>query len=448
MFNHGLWALAAMFIGIGVLPIVGTLAAFLSGRVRATDEGRAFVTVGVAAFAAFVGYAAVKGAYLSIVFADLVVERNVIYLVPVAFAATAAVLARPIATIPALAAGLVLSLYLVMHAQFKLEYPYFESPGLAIAALTNRNFSWDGVDIEHALIVAAVVSVAILVARSFVVSRALGLGVAIVASCAVASWSLTAEVYAARGLNDFSAQLYGSTPRPVDWVDEATGGEPALYLGQQIKDHNPIWLLEFWNRSVERIWSLDGSADPPSLSPDLGAPDGTISPDPNVEWVVTANGVAVQGEPVGEPRGNNTLVHVTPPVRLRFAQVGVYDDGWMGVHASFSQYAPDDGVSRGFARVVLSRQGACGADVPTAKVVVRVGRVVVRNKQPGMGRVFGVVHRTLAPCALEVAVVRATVPYHVDVTVTPPFVPAKIDASSGDVRELGAVVRFDFLPLR
>jgi hypothetical protein len=151
---------------------------------------------------------------------------------------------------------------------------------------------------------------------------------------------------------------------------------------------------------------------------------------------------------VGEPHGNNTLVHVTPPVRLRYAQVGVYDDGWMGAHASFSQYAPDDGASRGFARVVLSRQGACGANVPTAKVVVRVGRVVVRNKQPGMGQVFGVVHRTLEPCSLKVAVVRATVPYHVDVTVSPPFVPNKIDASSGDVRELGAVVRFDFLPLK
>ena len=43
--------------------------------------------------------------------------------------------------------------------------------------------------------------------------------------------------------------------------------------------------------------------------------------------------------------------------------------------------------------------------------------------------------------------VRATVPYHVDVTVSPTFVPAKIDPPSGDVRELGAQVRFDFLPL-
>jgi len=39
------------------------------------------------------------------------------------------------------------------------------------------------------------------------------------------------------------------------------------------------------------------------------------------------------------------------------------------------------------------------------------------------------------------------VPYFIDVSVSPTFVPAEIDASSGDVRELGAQVRFDFLPL-
>ena len=448
MLNHATWALAAMTIGLGVLPLVATVAAFLSHRVRATAGGQAFVVVGVAAFAGFVMYAAVKGAYLSATFSTLIVERNVIYLVPVTVAATAAVLARPVATLPALAAGLVVALYLIAKAELRLDqYPYFEAPSLAIGHLANRNFSWDGTHVERALVVVTLVSVAVLGARSLVRSRTLGLVVAIVAACAVATWTLTTEVYAARGLNTFSERLHGGTPQPVDWVDRATGGEPALYLGQQIKDHNTIWLLEFWNRSVERIWSLDGTADAPTLSPDLGSPDGSLAPDPNVEWVVTGNGVEVVGERVGEPRGNMTLFHVTPPVRFRYAQVGVYDDGWMGAHASYSQYAPDDGRSRGFARVTLSRQGACGANIPTAEVVVRVGTVVVRANQPALGSVQEVVRRKLEPCAVQPIVIRATVPYHVEVTVSPTFVPAQVDASSGDVRELGAQVRFDFLPL-
>jgi hypothetical protein len=415
--------------------------------VRATAEGRAFVTVGTAAFVGFVWYAAVKGAYLSTEFSTLIVERNVIYLVPVALASTATVLARPVASVPAIAAGLAVSLFLVVNAEFRLDqYPYFEAPSLAIAALANRNFSWDPIDVEHALLVAAFASATILAVRARLRARAVALGVAVLAGCAVTAWGLTAEVYAARGLNGLSERLHGSTPRPVDWVDRATGGEPALYLGQQIKDHNQVWLLEFWNRSVERIWSLDGSADAPSLSPNLAAPDGTISPDPEVEWVVTGNGVEVVGEQVGT-QWNATLYRVPGPVRLRQARVGVYDDGWMGAHASYSRYAPDEVSGRGFARVILSRQGACGATIPTATAVVRVGTVVVRDQQPSLGRVHESATRTVEPCSRKTVVLRATVPFHIDVTVSPTFVPAKIDANSGDARELGVQVAFDFLPL-
>ena len=67
-----------------------------------------------------------------------------IYLVPLVFAATAAVLARPIATAPALSAGFAVALVLFLNAEFRLDqYPYFEAPSLAIGALANRNFVWD-----------------------------------------------------------------------------------------------------------------------------------------------------------------------------------------------------------------------------------------------------------------------------------------------------------------
>ena len=122
-----------MTIGLAVLPIVATVGAFCSRRLRATPEGRAFVVVGVSACAAFVTYAAVKGAFLSTVFSLLIVERNVIYLVPVVFAATAALLSRPLASPVALAAGFLVALFLVLNAELRLDqYPYFEAPSLAI----------------------------------------------------------------------------------------------------------------------------------------------------------------------------------------------------------------------------------------------------------------------------------------------------------------------------
>ena len=449
VFDYGVWSVAAMTIGLAVLPIVATVAAFASRRVRATAEGRAFVVVGIAAVGGFVAYAAIKGTFLSTKFGDLIVERNVIYLVPVVLAATAVVLARPIATLPALAAGFVVAIFLVVQAELRLDqYPYFEAPSLSIGHLANRNFIWDAADIERALVVAAVVSVALLAARTLVRSRRVGLALAVVAACSVTAWALTTEIYAARGLNLFAERLHQATPKPVDWVDRATGDEPAIFLGQQLgNDTNPIWLLEFWNYSIDKIWSLDGTAPLPTLSPNLGAPDGTLSPDPGVNWVVTGNGVEVVGEKVGELRGSMQLWRVARPARLRFAQTGVFPDGWMSSRATFSQYAPENGESRGYAKVVVSRQGACNPKIPTADVTVRIGPVAVVDKQPGFARVDNVVQRKLAPCtAADPVFVAASVPYHVEVTVSPTFIPDEFDGG-GDVRELGAQVGFDFVPL-
>ena len=114
---------------------------------------------------------------------------------------------------------------------------------------------------------AAIVSVALLGARTLVRSRTVGLAIAVVAACGVTAWALTTEIYAARGLNTFSERMHQISPKPVDWVDQATGGEPTLFLEQQLgKDTNPIWLLEFWNYSIDKIWSLDGRAAPVALA--------------------------------------------------------------------------------------------------------------------------------------------------------------------------------------
>ena len=55
---------------------------------------RAFVVTSVAALVVFLAYAGIKGAYISTVFATLVVERNLIYLCPILFIATALAFAR------------------------------------------------------------------------------------------------------------------------------------------------------------------------------------------------------------------------------------------------------------------------------------------------------------------------------------------------------------------
>ena len=90
IFDHSVWAMGALAIGIGIVPMLVGIAALARPKDEPRDpQTRAFVVTSVAALAVFLGYAGIKGAYISTVFATLVVERNVIYLGPVLYAATA-----------------------------------------------------------------------------------------------------------------------------------------------------------------------------------------------------------------------------------------------------------------------------------------------------------------------------------------------------------------------
>ncbi len=53
-------------------------------------------------------------------------------------------------------------------------------------------------------------------------------------------------------------RLYDTLPKPANWLDRATDGRPVVFLGLAVADANPINLLEFWNRSIKGVWSLDG----------------------------------------------------------------------------------------------------------------------------------------------------------------------------------------------
>lgn len=77
--DHALWAGGALAIGIGLLPLVVGLAAVFRPRDETPPPAlRPFATVLVTAVVAFGFYAAIKGAYLSTIFATRVAERNLI----------------------------------------------------------------------------------------------------------------------------------------------------------------------------------------------------------------------------------------------------------------------------------------------------------------------------------------------------------------------------------
>lgn len=446
MFDFSVDAFGALALGVGVLPLVAAVASVWIARRGESDALRAFGVVAVAAFVAFGLYTAIKATVISTTLANVIAERNLIYLTPLLFVGTAIVLERRGAPLAGVAVGTGVATYVVSQMPLSLDaYPNYEAHGLAIAALANRVPRWPADTIETAVVLLAVAcGLALAALRLLQPSRVARAAVATVAVFAL-SWSLTTEIYAAAGERDFSDRQYATLPKPPAWIDAVTRGEPTVYVSQGVGDANPLWQLEFWNRSVRWFWGIDGTAPGPGerRTPNLLRPDGTQDPaDLGAAYAVGANGVAINAEPVTEV-GGATLYRLDGPVRLERATSGIQPDGWMGRSASFTLYDVEPGRA-GFVTVALSREGACFKGLKPARVTARVGPVVVdASDQPALRDVTARGSTEVPACLGGTIFLRTPPqPWRVEVELDGTFVPNELDPNLGDRRELGATVSF------
>ena len=463
--EHATWSLGALAIGMGVLPVIAGVSGLARPKGEENDpRTRAFVATSVAALAVFVAYAGVKGAYISTVFATQVVERNLIYLCPVLFAATALAFARGIGRGWAIAGAGIFTLIVVAATPLHLDnYPYYEARGLSIAALANRKFGWPESTIEGALIAACVVAFLVVVALKIMGRHSRGFTVVgASAAVVVVAWSLTGQVYAAAGERHFSQFLVTNFPKPYDWIQQATGGESVVVIGQQIPTSpNGLWLTEFFNPAIEKIWSLDGSAvnvGGPILTPDLDAVDGTLTPPPDTKYALAVNDVRLQA-PIVARREDAILYRIDGrPLKLQDALVGRQTDGWMVgssddpvARAAYTRYDVSNDEP-GLAVVQLSRVGWCPRPGlrQTGKATVRIGPVGIGpDNQPRIERVTETRRFDVQDCKADgVTLTPPDVPWRMEIRVAPTFRPKDIDPSKSEARELGAViVQAGFQPL-
>ena len=454
IFDYGAWAAGALAIGCGILPLIATLAVLLRPRADWRDPGlRAFGIVTGSAFVSFGWYAAVKGAYLSTIFSSLVVERNLIYLYPLLFTGTAVLFARRDARWWAVLPAALVVLYLVTATPTRIDqFPYYEAHGLSILAFFNRELGWASGRIDTALIVVvfvgalAALAVRPLAGRSDRAARGLVVALAVL----VLGWNLTTEIYAASGEHDFSTRMAKNMADPPDWVDRTTHGGTVTALGQQITDPTGIWLIEFWNRSLQKSWSTDGSAvgPGPTLTPDLARRDGTLTPSPGTDYVLAYNGVTLQAPEVERFGGTILYRAGRRPLKVAFSQAGVFEDGWTGRDSSYNRYtARADGP--GSARIDLSRAALCTTAPIPGGVIVKIGPLVIGpDKQPHIGRVTAQRLVRVRPCedqAQTILLPAPRGPWRVEVT-SDTFVPAELDPSKSDRRRLGVQVAFGFQP--
>ena len=464
---EGNWAAGALALGMGVLPFMAGLAALFraKGEPRSRDV-RIFRSVATATIVGFGLYTAIKAAYLSTAFATRVEERNLIYIAPVLFVGTALVFSRRRISWVGLAAAGAYTLYLMSYALYHVtQYPYqmgvqlySDSLGFAIVQQGNRYLSWTPHFVRTLLVVMCVLSVIILVVPRLLARRApLATTVVIVAAAVgVIGWNLTGEFAAAAGTNSIARDAATTLKHPFGWVDTATHLRPTLYLAQAQPDQNAEWLLEFWNRSIARVSSLDGSLGGPGPAggPNFTA-NGTLYWGNDFAANVSRYAYGVEDRPcielAGTPvashpyRGGGLLktwrlVRLTNPNRMQSDCMGIYPDGWSG---------PDDSVyfrysgPAGWLRVAYSRPE--NYPIPPTPVHIVLGSMrITDHHQPYLARVLRKVDATVGNLQNRVTWLRVPAgSFGVHVVITKKFVPDDYD-HRGDKRQLGAQVSYRF----
>jgi len=428
-------AAGAVAVGVGILPAVAAVAAF-GGRRREDQPPstvRPFLALFGSAALAFLLYTAAKRTYFGTVFGpgNLVPERNVIYLTPLVFAAAALLLSRLRANPLVLAGAALLVAWIVATVPLLfLSYPAQDAPSLEVLWPLHDRLGFSSAAMHGLLVGAVAVSLLVLLALAAKNSLAALGAVGAVVLCFV----LAAEVYTSRRSANYARGLAASVPRPLDWIDRATGGSSAIYLGQRILQPSDIWTQAFWNRSLVRLRSLD---DTPGGTGERGiratgdilrmsvAKYGALPAPRGTRFLVAEEGITGDGDPIAR-EGRWAIYRGT---RLESAALGVYSDRWMGARSSLRVFSP----IAGSVRVVLSRTASCGLkDVPGH------ARLAIDGKPWAEG-----VIRACRTIVLSSPILLP--PYEAVVTIEPTFSPATLDPHSPDARQLGAQVRYRFI---
>jgi hypothetical protein len=458
IFLYGDWAAGALAIGLGVIPFVAGLAGFVPVRgEKRTRELRMIRSVGFAALIAFGLYTAMKAAYLSMNFATRVEERNLIYIAPLLFIGTALVLERRRVNLIALAAAAAYGFYLVVGTPFFMDRQlYSDALGLAILEQANRFYEWTPAVAQWVLIGLLAGGLALVLAVNFLRDRrALSATLAAVLGVGLLAWNVTGQLAAAAGNVSVSRELEQTLQHPFTWVDDVAGGKKTLYLAQGVPDQNPEWLLEFWNRSIVSVSSIDASVQGPGPA---GAPN--ITPTGKLYWTTDPADVgreydyAVEDLPCVDFAGTFRkrhfynggadtlkewrLIQLTKPNRLRAECTGIYPDGWTGPNDStYFRFAAD---RQAWLRITISRQ-----NWPSTPVHVQLSSIVAVHHQPVAGKLLLERRVMVDSVGTRVLWLRTpATPFTARVVVDQKFVPRDVYPQSGDPRTLGAQVKYRF----
>ena len=343
-----LYHVAELDILLGVIPFAALIAVVLVGlRPRADREQRIFAAVALPVASTFL---VVGAAYATDPGAARIVERNVFHLAPVAFVALAAWVSpgfpRPWwAVAPAaLLAGSV-TLALPLNSFFSGTIVH-STPGLLpIWRWRDRLFSPESIDEVVFLAAAAAALVFAAVPRRF----AAILPVVVLLFYAAANRPVEGLTHGASE----GAYVSGIGSGPRDWVDRAVGRDADVasfwYAGS---NGMPYSLAQFFNRSVNRAYTLTGPYDGLVTSfSHVSITDAGVILDARKRlvrerYVITDSGTRLEGTVVGGNTAGMRIYELEGPLKVRERIEGLYPDRWSGSSFGYRRHGCKPGMLR------------------------------------------------------------------------------------------------------
>lgn len=452
----GDWAAGSVALGLGVIPLVGGLAALVRapGEQR-SREVRMFRCVSLGGIVSFALYTGMKAAWLSSDFATRVEERNLMYISPLLLVGTAMILDRRRVNVVALAAAAAYALYLVVGTPYFMDRQlYSDALGLALVEQANRFIGWTPSIAQNVMLAVTLVGLAALVAMVVLRDRArVATAIAVALGVGMVGWSLTGEISAAAGTNSLSRAAAATLRQPFAWVDSHTHGERTAYFGEAITDPTAPYLLSFWNRSITAVGTLDGSLTDQIAN---GAPNLQRNGDlyglyypyivedyPCVDFVGTTHWNHAYR--AGGTLRTWRLVEMTSPNRLRSTCTGIYADGWSGPGGStYFRFAGP----AGWLRVTYSRKNW---SYPTgaSPVKMTLGRLeVTAQRRVAFGKAVRTLTTSIDTGQARTAWIKVPAgPFALHVDVRRMFIPNNWN-HQGDKRRLGAQITYRVVKTR
>ena len=432
--DYGLRAGLSFAIGLGILPVIAGLVSLRLPERRGDPTYRAYAAWTAAAIGVLAVYAADKATSLSLNFATLWEERDLIYLSPLLLLGTAMVFQAKRLDWRVVAGATAFVLVMVGLKTIQLQFPYYEAPGSSIPAALANYRHWTAHSVRIGLFGILALSLGLIALRR---RRWVGPLTAVL----LLGWMLAGEISMTVGLDNGADQYRKNLPAQLTWVDARVHGQPVTYVGQAILDPFGEQLTEFWNRSIKHVTSLDGTAPGPgpTSTPNLVNPEGLLSDDSGNPYVLADTGVVLDA-PVVKRQGAMTLYYTGgKPWHLLDAVQQLYSDAWCPSWCAYTYFKPNQ---KGTLLISIGRKGYNGS-YPAGQATISVGTVRIdKHDSPRLKDVYTEIHHVVKNGTSSViAIPIKHTPVRVEVAI-----PNTIPPSANDPRHLGAQIGFVFKP--